>query len=142
MVIIIPRIILIAIGVLLFTTINVETSILQIIVMHSLLMVGIIFVMTAQTFALNQLTPNLYPHCTTIFNTLSQVAGAIGTALGISKMSSDTAAYMEEYTDSTNPAEKINGLTAGFHDSFMMSLSLILIALVVYLFIKVHKKNY
>lgn len=109
--------------------------------MHSLLMVGIIFVMTSQTFGLNQLTPNLYPHGTAIFNTLSQVAGAIGTALGISKMSSGTSAYMEESLDPTNPIEKINGLTAGFQDAFTMGLSLILIALILSLFIKEQKKK-
>ncbi|WP_155592225.1 MDR family MFS transporter [Lysinibacillus cavernae] len=139
--IIIPGIILVALGVFLFTTLDKDTSVLQLIVMHSLLMLGIIFVMTSQTFGLNQLTPNLYPHGTAIFNTLSQVAGAIGTALGISKMSSGTSAYMEESNHPSNPIEKINGLTSGFHDSFMMALYLIVIALVVSLFIKDQKKK-
>ncbi len=139
--IIIPGIMLVTIGVFLFTTNNADTSIWKIIVMHSLLMVGIIFVMTSQTFGLYQLTPNLYPHGTAIFNTLSQVAGAIGTALGISKMSSGTSAYMEESLDPTNPIEKINGLTAGFQDAFTMGLSLILIALILSLFIKEQKKK-
>ena len=65
------------------------------IIMHSVLMVGLMFVMTAQTYGLNQLTPDLYPHGTALFSTLQQVAGAIGTAIFISKMSSGTTKYME-----------------------------------------------
>ena len=94
-VIIVPGIVLVGIAMFLFKGITPDTSMLQIIIMHSVLMVGLMFVMTAQTYGLNQLTPDLYPHGTALFNTLQQVAGAIGTAIFISKMSSGTASYME-----------------------------------------------
>ena len=91
----------------LFKGITPDTSMLQIIVMHSVLMVGLMFVMTAQTYGLNQLTPDLYPHGTALFNTLQQVAGAIGTAIFISKMSSGTASYMESSANPMNYSREV-----------------------------------
>lgn len=104
-------------------------------------MVGLMFVMTAQTYGLNQLTPELYPHGTALFNTLQQVAGAIGTAIFISKMSSGTAEYMQNSTNPMNPAEKLNGLTSGFQRAFTFGLIFIVIALVVSFFLKGQKKE-
>ena len=96
---------LVGIAMFLFKGITPDTSMVQIIVMHSVLMVGLMFVMTAQTYGLNQLTPDLYPHGTALFNTLQQVAGAIGTAIFISKMSSGTTKYMESSANPLDPVE-------------------------------------
>ncbi|MBO1623826.1 MDR family MFS transporter [Bacillus arachidis] len=138
---IIPGLVLVAIAMWLFKSINPETTLTQIILMHSILMVGLMFVMTAQTYGLNQLTPELYPHGTALFNTLQQVAGAIGTAIFISKMSSGTTEYMQNSTNPMNPVEKLNGLTSGFQGAFMLGLIFIIIALVVSLFLKGQKKE-
>lgn len=137
--IIIPGIGLVAVAMWLFKGINPETTLLQIILIHSLLMIGLMFVMTAQTYGLNQLTPNLYPHGTALFNTLSQVAGAIGTAIFISKMSSSTTQYMESSANPMDPVEKLNGLTSGFQDAFTLGLILVIVALGVSFFIKSQK---
>ncbi|PFE04704.1 MFS transporter [Bacillus cereus] len=139
--IIIPGLVLVAIAMWLFKGINPETTLTQIILMHSILMVGLMFVMTAQTYGLNQLTPELYPHGTALFNTLQQVAGAIGTAIFISKMSSGTTEYMQNSTNPMNPVEKLNGLTSGFQGAFMLGLIFIIIALVVSFFLKGQKKE-
>ena len=97
-------------------------------------MVGLMFVMTAQTYGLNQLTPDLYPHGTALFSTLQQVAGAIGTAIFISKMSSGTASYMESSANPMDPVEKLNGLTSGFQGAFALGLVFIIVAFIVSLF--------
>ena len=104
-VIIVPGIVLVGVAMFLFKDITPDTSMVQIIIMHSVLMVGLMFVMTAQTYGLNQLTPDLYPHGTALFSTLQQVAGAIGTAIFISKMSSGTTKYMESSANPLDPVE-------------------------------------
>ncbi|MGG0237851.1 MDR family MFS transporter [Bacillus rhizoplanae] len=140
-VIIIPGIVLVAVAMWLFKGITPETTLTQIILMHSVLMVGLMFVMTAQTYGLNQLTPELYPHGTALFNTLQQVAGAIGTAIFISKMSSGTTHYMENSANPMDPAEKLNGLTSGFQGAFTLGLTLVIVALIVSFFLKGQKKK-
>lgn len=120
-VIIVPGIVLVGIAMFLFKGITPDTSMVQIIIMHSVLMVGLMFVMTAQTYGLNQLTPDLYPHGTALFSTLQQVAGAIGTAIFISKMSSGTTKYMESSANPLDPVEKLNGLTSGFQGAFALA---------------------
>ena len=140
-VIIIPGIVLVTIAMWLFKGINPETTLTQLILMHSVLMVGLMFVMPVQTYGLNQLTPELYPHGTALFNTLSQVAGAIGTAIFISKMSSGTTKYMENSANPMDPAEKLNSLTSGFQGAFTLGLIFIIVALVVSFFLKEEKKK-
>ncbi|MFJ8527534.1 MDR family MFS transporter [Bacillus sp. NPDC094106] len=140
-IIIIPGIVLVAIAMWLFKGINPETTLTQIILMHSVLMVGLMFVMTVQTYGLNQLTPDLYPHGTALFNTLQQVAGAIGTAIFISKMSSGTTQYMENSANPMDPVEKLNGLTSGFQGAFTLGLIFIIVALVVSFFLKGQKQK-
>ena len=125
----------------LFKGITPDTSMVQIIVMHSVLMVGLMFVMTAQTYGLNQLTPDLYPHGTALFSTLQQVAGAIGTAIFISKMSSGTTSYMESSANPLDPVEKLNGLTSGFQGAFALGLIFIIVAFIVSLFLKEERRR-
>lgn len=70
------------------TNVTTETSIIMVIVMHTLLMIGVSMVMMpAQTNGLNQLPKNLYPDGTALMNTLQQVSGAIGTTVAITIMS-------------------------------------------------------
>lgn len=140
-IIIIPGIVLVAIAMWLFKGMNPETTLTQIILMHSVLMVGLMFVMTVQTYGLNQLTPELYPHGTALFNTLQQVAGAIGTAIFISKMSSGTTQYMENSANPMDPVEKLNGLTSGFQGAFTLGLIFVIVALVVSFFLKGQKQK-
>ncbi len=70
------------------TNVTTETTIIMVVVMHSLLMIGVSMVMMpAQTNGLNQLPKNLYPDGTALMNTLQQVSGAIGTTVAITIMS-------------------------------------------------------
>ncbi|EKZ7092449.1 MFS transporter, partial [Listeria monocytogenes] len=93
---VIPGFIVAVVALFFLTRIEVGTSALTIIVLHSVLMIGISMVMMpAQTNGLNQLPRNLYPDGTAIMNTLQQVSGAIGTAVAITIMSAGQKAYME-----------------------------------------------
>ena len=74
----------VAVVLFLYTGIEATTPLLEIIMLHVFMMIGISMVMMpAQTNGLNQLPPEFYPHGTAIMNTLQQVSGAIGTAVAI-----------------------------------------------------------
>lgn len=132
-VLVVPGLILVLLAVWLFTDISVDTTAGYVITLHIILLVGISLVMMpAQTTGLNQLPRQLYPHGTAILNTLQQVAGAIGTALFISIMSSGTKDFMTK-TPNATPAE---GLVAGLRDAFLIGFFIGLVALVLGFFIK------
>ncbi|SFI35610.1 MFS transporter, DHA2 family, lincomycin resistance protein [Paenibacillus sp. UNC496MF] len=132
-VLVVPGLILVLLAVWLFTDISVDTTAGYVVTLHIILLVGISLVMMpAQTTGLNQLPRQLYPHGTAILNTLQQVAGAIGTALFISIMSSGTKDFMTKSPNAT-PAE---GLVAGLQDAFLIGFFIGLVALVLGFFIK------
>src|SRR5690606_13530525 len=71
-----------------FAFITVATPYLTIMILNTVLMLGIsMLMMPVMTNALNQLPSKLYPHGTAIISTLQQVAGAVGTALLVTVMS-------------------------------------------------------
>lgn len=132
-VLVVPGLILVLLAVWLFTGISVDTTTGYVVTLHIILLVGISLVMMpAQTTGLNQLPRHLYPHGTAILNTLQQVAGAIGTALFISIMSSGTKDFLTK-TPNATPAE---GLVAGLHDAFLIGFIIGCLALVLGFFIK------
>lgn len=119
------------------STVNTETSILTVILLHSFLFIGVSMVMMpAQTNGLNQLPKDLYPDGTAMMNTLQQVSGAIGTAVAITIMSASQSSYMKHVTNPADPAAISAALTAGVQDSFIFGLILAIVGLVVSLFIK------
>ena len=114
-----------------------ETSLLTVIILHSLLMVGVSLVMMpAQTNGLNQLPRELYPDGTALLNTLQQVSGAIGTAVAITIMSGTQTAYLKGMTDSTTPSAISESLTAGVQSAFIFGLTLAIIGLIMSIFIR------
>ncbi|WP_255301629.1 DHA2 family efflux MFS transporter permease subunit [Bacillus sp. AFS040349] len=120
-----------------FSTISMETSSSLIIGLHIVMMVGISMVMMpAQTNGLNQLPPELYPDGTAIMNTLQQVAGAIGTAVAISILSSGTSNFMETVEDKQNPLNQVLAFTEGVQDAFVFAIILCIVGFVISLFIK------
>ncbi|MEK3912689.1 DHA2 family efflux MFS transporter permease subunit [Paenibacillus sp. FSL H7-0331] len=119
------------------STVNTETSILTVILLHSFLFIGVSMVMMpAQTNGLNQLPKELYPDGTATMNTLQQVSGAIGTAVAITIMSASQSSYMKHVTNPADPAAISAALTAGVQDSFIFGLILAIMGLLVSLFIK------
>lgn len=118
-----------------FSTISIETSSAFIIAMHIITMIGIsMIMMPAQTNGLNQLPRELYPDGTAIMNTLQQVAGAIGTAVAISIMSSGLESFKPE--DPANPLNPLLGFTAGVQDAFIFAIIMAIIGFVISLFVK------
>ncbi|MCV9886733.1 DHA2 family efflux MFS transporter permease subunit [Metabacillus halosaccharovorans] len=120
-----------------FSTITIETSSAFIIALHIITMVGVSMVMMpAQTNGLNQLPRELYPDGTAIMNTLQQVAGAIGTAVAISILSSGAEGFMSTVEDKANPLNPLLAFTAGIQDAFVFAIIMGIVGLVVALFIK------
>lgn len=120
-----------------FSTITLETSSAFIIGLHIVTMVGISMVMMpAQTNGLNQLPRELYPDGTAIMNTLQQVAGAIGTAVAISIMSSGAERFMNTVEDISNPLNPLLAFTEGVQNAFWFAIIMAIIGFVISLFVK------
>ncbi|MBY0159579.1 DHA2 family efflux MFS transporter permease subunit [Cytobacillus firmus] len=80
-----------------FSRLTLETTYTQLIILNSIRMFGMSMVMMpVSTNGLNQLPRRLYPHGTAMNNTLNQVAGAIGTALLVTVMSTRTETHAAE----------------------------------------------
>lgn len=139
---VIPGLALMAASVWLFTGIEPTWSNGYVIFLMIMMMLGISLVMMpAQTTGLNQLPRHLYPHGTAILNTLQQVAGAIGTALFISIMSSSTTEYLEKSSNPMLPEEGLQGMVVGLQDAFFVGAILATIALLIGLFIRKTKSS-
>ncbi|MDM5339914.1 DHA2 family efflux MFS transporter permease subunit [Fictibacillus enclensis] len=120
-----------------FSRITLDTTSGTIVILHILMMIGVSMVMMpAQTNGLNQLPKELYPDGTAIMNTLQQVAGAIGTAVAISILSSGVQRYMETTDDKTNPLNPLLAFTEGVQQAFIFAIIIAIIGLIISFFIK------
>lgn len=134
---VIPGLVLVTAALFGFSTIDLETTSAFIVAMHIIIMIGVsMIMMPAQTNGLNQLPPELYPDGTAIMNTLQQVAGAIGTAVAISILSSGTEKYLQNVTDLANPANQLLAFTSGVQDAFVFAIVVAIVGFVIGLFIK------
>lgn len=119
------------------SNVTIETPVSMVIVMHSILFIGVSMVlMPAQTNGLNQLPKNLYPDGTALMNTVQQMSGAIGTAVAITIMSASQKIYMNNMTDLSDPSSIRASLTAGVQDSFIFTLIIAMVGLIISFFIK------
>lgn len=120
-----------------FSTLTLESTAVFIVALHICTMIGISMVMMpAQTNGLNQLPPELYPDGTAIMNTLQQVAGAIGTAVAISILSSGAETFMNGVQDKANPANQLLAFTEGVQDAFVFAVIVAVLGMVLSFFIK------
>ncbi|AWB46778.1 lincomycin efflux MFS transporter Lmr(B) [Paenibacillus sp. CAA11] len=134
---VIPGLLVVAVVLWFFSSITVASSVALIIVLHSCLMIGIsMIMMPAQTNGLNQLPREYYPDGTAIMNTLQQVAGAIGTALAVSILSSGSKHFMEGVKNPLDPANLPAAFTAGVQDAFVFAMIVAIVGLVVSFFVK------
>ncbi|MBM7604961.1 DHA2 family lincomycin resistance protein-like MFS transporter [Metabacillus crassostreae] len=134
---VIPGLVLVTAALFGFSTIDLETTSAFIVAMHIVIMIGVsMIMMPAQTNGLNQLPPELYPDGTAIMNTLQQVAGAIGTAVAISILSSGTEKYLQNVTDLANPANQLLAFTSGVQDAFVFAIVVAIVGFIIGLFIK------
>ncbi|WP_106767047.1 DHA2 family efflux MFS transporter permease subunit [Paenibacillus faecalis] len=136
-----------------FSQLTLETSYNTLILMYTFRMFGMSMVMMPiMTNGLNQLPPSYMPHGTAMNSTLSQVSGAIGTALLVTIMSNRTKIHIETMMESAlsklpakPTAEELQTLTQeisakgtveGINDSFLVSAGIIVLALLLAMFIK------
>lgn len=125
-----------------------DTSTAYIVTLYSVRMFGISMVMMPiMTNGLNQLPTRLNTHGTAVNNTLSQVAGAIGTAIFVTIMNSKAASHGQELVanlgvdPTTIPAEQMatiqkEALLHGIQFSFLIATFTIIVAFILSLFVK------
>ena len=108
--------------------------------------------MPVSTNGLNQLPRQLYPHGTAMNNTLNQVAGAIGTALLVTIMSTRTETHaaqiangaMNNAAGTTSAAAlaemkqqiAMKAMLEGINDAFLVATGITVVALILAFFIK------
>ncbi|PWA05293.1 MFS transporter [Pueribacillus theae] len=110
----------------LFTILNEDTSFAYIATVNAVRMLSIAMVMMPVTTAgLNQLPVKSIPHGSAMNNTMRQVAGAVGTALLVTVM-----------TTNETPSEGVNGLIHGVNVSFIVAGILSIAGLVLSLYLK------
>ncbi len=125
---------LITISALLFVlVISATTPVWQIVVLLAVFFLGIsMTIMPAQTNAMNQLPPKMYADGSAAMNTLTQVAGASGTAVAITMFTAGKTKYIEE-----NGANvPVDFLAYGIHYAFIVVLVVAVISLIGSFFIK------
>lgn len=102
-----------------------------VVALHSLLNAGLAFTLTPLlSSALGALQPKLYAHGSATVSTLQQVAGAIGTALFITLMTTGAADQASE------GATAIVAGAAGAHSAFVWGAAISLIAVTISFFVK------
>lgn len=134
---VVPGTLMMAVSIWLFTTLTSEASVVQILMLHILFSASLAMLFTP-IFAtgLNQLPRNLHSHGSAIVSTLQQVAGAVGTALLVTIMTTSGAAYLQSVTTDITPAIQRDALTIGLHTSFMVATGIALISFILSLFIR------
>jgi EmrB/QacA subfamily drug resistance transporter len=139
-----------------------ETTYTELIILYTVRMFGMSMVnMPVTTNGLNQLPARFYPHGTAMNNTLSQVAGAIGTALLVTVMTTRAKAHATELIEAAknvvpNPAIEVTkamklemqhqielqSMLAGINDAFLSaSLSPVLLWFLPYLLNALSKRK-
>src|SRR5690606_804610 len=128
------------------TFFDLDTSISYIITIYCVRMLGISMVMMPiMTNGLNQLPTRLNPHGTAVNNTLTQVAGALGTAIFVSIMNSRAESSITDQFSKIDPTtitdiEKAQitqlGMLEGIQYSFLIATFTTVVALILTFFIK------
>jgi len=131
-----------------FSRLTFETTDLNLILLFSFRMLGMVLVMMpVATNGLNQLPARNYPHGVAMNNTLQQVSGAIGSSVLITIMSNRAASstvviasnMIENGADMTAELQQQIGagaLLEGINFSFLVSLFIAAVALALAFFIK------
>ena len=113
--------------------ISASTPVWQLIIALCILFLGVsMVIMPAQTNALNQLPPSLYADGSAAMNTLTQVAGAAGTAVAITLFTAGQNKYIEKFGASA-PADYLAG---GINYAFYALLITAIIGLIISIFVK------
>ncbi len=123
-------------AVLFIIILSATTPVWQVIAALCILFLGVsMAIMPAQTHAMNQLPPDLYADGSAAMNTLTQVAGAAGTAIAITLFTAGQKNYIAEF-GAVNPAAF---LASGTNLAFYAVLVAAVVGLVGSLFIRNNK---
>jgi DHA2 family lincomycin resistance protein-like MFS transporter len=117
-----------------FTALEPDTSVPTLLALHIGFNSGLALLFTP-IFAtgLNQLPRSLYAHGSAISSTLQQVAGAMGTALLVTVMTTSAQAHAAAGGPSGTPLQSLN---AGLHSAFGVAAGVAVLALILTLFIR------
>lgn len=120
-----------------FTTLTAATPVWLLLVLHITFNSGLALLFTP-IFAtgLNQLPRSLHAHGSAIFSTLQQVAGAVGTALLVTLMTTGTEAYLHTAKNPTDSGVRQAALTSGLHTAFAVACGIALLGLILALFLR------
>ncbi|WP_189028350.1 DHA2 family efflux MFS transporter permease subunit [Paenibacillus albidus] len=125
-----------------FMNLTDSTSYTYLVLMSTGRRVGMaMFLMPIQTAGLNQLPNKLNAHGTAISNTIRQVAGAIGTSLLVTVMTSRTTAHLQDMMASgtqgaTQEHMVMEASIQGINDSYLVIVAIGIIGLLLSFFIK------
>ncbi|MFJ7726390.1 DHA2 family efflux MFS transporter permease subunit [Neobacillus sp. NPDC097160] len=136
-----------------FSQLTLHTTYTHLIILYSVRMFGMSMVnMPVTTNGLNQLPARFYPHGTAMNSTMSQVSGAIGTALLVTVMTNRTTTHatelgkaaMAHLTKQPTPeviAEMkqqvlMKAMLEGINDAFFVTVGIAAVALILSFFIK------
>jgi EmrB/QacA subfamily drug resistance transporter len=125
-----------------FTDLTDSTSYMHLILMYAGRRIGMaLFLMPLQTAGLNQLPSSLHSHGTAISNTARQVAGAIGTSLLVTIMTSRTKDHLQDIMmGGTNGESKAHMIMEasiqGISDTYFAIMIIGAVSLVLSFFIK------
>ncbi|OWR30562.1 hypothetical protein CDO73_11690 [Saccharibacillus sp. O23] len=125
----------------LLSGLTVDSTLLQVVILHTFLMIGIAMVwMPSQANGLNQLPPQLYSHGSAIMNTIQQLAGAIGTAVAVSIMTLGMSDYINRFAGQSNI--EASAAATGISAVFTVAIFIAAAGLICSFFIKrVHVSN-
>ena len=85
---VIPGSIVVSLALWLMTLLDADSALPMVVAIHCILMIGLATIMTPlMTSSLGSLPPQYYSHGSAIFSTIQQLAGAAGTALFVTVMS-------------------------------------------------------
>ncbi|TWT25768.1 MDR family MFS transporter [Planomicrobium sp. CPCC 101110] len=133
----IPGFVIVSVMLWFFTALSPASSVALMVALHIGLSIGTAMIlMPAQTHALNQLPPELYPHGTAVINTVPQVSGAIGIAVAVSILTGGMDKYLHSFSVPARQVEMANAMSAGSHNVFLYMIILALIGLVTAFFIR------
>ncbi|MFK9093560.1 DHA2 family efflux MFS transporter permease subunit [Bacillus salipaludis] len=136
-----------------FSQLTLHTTYTHLIILYSVRMFGMSMVnMPVTTNGLNQLPARFYPHGTAMNSTMSQVSGAIGTALLVTVMTNRTTTHatelgkaaMAHLTKQPTPAVlaelkqqvMMKAMLEGINDAFLVTVGIAAVALILSFFIK------
>ncbi|WP_082043204.1 MDR family MFS transporter [Rhodococcus sp. MEB064] len=113
------------------TLLDAQSALPMVIAIHVLMSVGLATIMTPlMTSSLGSLPKHLYSHGSAIFNTLQQLAGAAGTALFVTVMSSTAASRIASGSDELAASQD------GIHTAFLCGGAVSLVGVAAAFFIR------